>query len=205
MKLTKPDPFDIALWGLIITAIIAVIYFLQLRSMQGQLTITKEQSKQERRAWLVPTYDKASLLDGLPIFQVFHYTNKGKTPARYIHARFLMKIVHDGDNPVFDYPERVIARNDVNVLFPDLQEHIGIWLYVPDKYPQKLIFADEIKRQYLEGAIMFMTYGEIRYYDIFTDDQEHWVHYCTMTFATEHLVTPPVADKCREYTDIDNQ
>jgi hypothetical protein len=39
----KPDPFDVALWGLIVTVIIAAIYFLQLRSMQQQGRSMQEQ------------------------------------------------------------------------------------------------------------------------------------------------------------------
>jgi hypothetical protein len=202
--ISRPDPFDVALWGLIITAIIALIYYEQLRSMQDQLTVTKEQSKQEERAWLIPTYDKANLAGGQPITQVFHYTNRGKTPANNIRAQFLMVMVHDNDHPLFDYPANMVARSDVSVLFQDLQEHIGIALYVPDKYPQKAIFSGDIHDQFVNGDIIFMTYGEIRYYDIFADDQEHWVHYCTMTFTTVHNTTPPVAKYCDEYTKTDD-
>ena len=80
-----------------------------------------------------------------------------KTPDFQIEP--LPAIVHDADNPAFDYPEKIVTRSDVNVLFPTLREHLGIPLFVADKYPDMVVYADNIKRQYLAGDIMFMVYG----------------------------------------------
>jgi hypothetical protein len=44
----KPDPFDVALYGLIVAAAVAVIYLLQLRVMDGQL----DEMRQDQRAWV---------------------------------------------------------------------------------------------------------------------------------------------------------
>jgi len=64
----KPDPFDVALWGLVATVIIAVIYFLQLLAMQEtvrQSTKGTELTRQQLAAvygariayWFTPNDD----------------------------------------------------------------------------------------------------------------------------------------------------
>ena len=51
--ISKPDPFDVAIWGLILTAIIALIYYGQLRSMQDQVTETQKQTAEIRRQTVI--------------------------------------------------------------------------------------------------------------------------------------------------------
>jgi hypothetical protein len=48
----KPDPFDLALWGLVLTAIIAAIYFFQLGTMQDQLAEARKATEIQQRPWL---------------------------------------------------------------------------------------------------------------------------------------------------------
>jgi len=175
----------------------------QVRAAQGSVNAITKQMREDQRAWLTPTYEPAILKDEQPIGQLFYYTNKGKSPAKKIHAKFRMIIVHDNDRPSFRYPKREVTRSDVNVLFPELREGLGILLYVPSGYPQKVPYSGQIKQQFVNGNLMFMTYGAIEYDDIF--HMHHWVHYCTMTFATVHLTTPLVAEKCRQYADTDDR
>jgi hypothetical protein len=48
----KPDPFDLALLGLILTALVAVIYFFQLRSMQESVELSRKTLEVTSRPWI---------------------------------------------------------------------------------------------------------------------------------------------------------
>jgi hypothetical protein len=173
----------------------------QASASQDSVQAITHQMRQDQRAWLVITYEQATLKDGAPIGQLFYYTNKGKTPAKRISAQFIMRIVHDSDDPAFDYPDKVVTRSRINVLFPPLREGVGILLY--GKYPETVVYGNDIKRQFLNGDIAFMVYGEIEYDDIFK--AHHWVHYCTFTAATIPTSRPLVGKKCSEYNDTDDK
>ena len=48
----KPDPFDVALYGLIVAAIVALIYFFQLRTMLESNRISREALEAVQRAFV---------------------------------------------------------------------------------------------------------------------------------------------------------
>lgn len=177
----------------------------QVGAAQDSVKAIQRQMRQDQRAWLTPTCEtKATLRDGQPIGQLCYYTNTGKTPAKRIKAQFMMKIVREDDVGMFDYPKKVVTRSDVNALFPPQREPLGIYLYVPDRYPEQVLYTDPTKTLFLNGTIMFMVYGEITYNDIF--GIRHWIHYCTTTYAPiTHLTKPRISKACSDYNDTDDQ
>ena len=52
-KVAKPDPFDVAVWGLLVAFAVAVVYFFQLRAMQESNKINRESLESVQRAFVV--------------------------------------------------------------------------------------------------------------------------------------------------------
>lgn len=82
-QLGKPDPFDVALWGLLLTFVIAVIYFFQLRSMQETVEQSEKAMIVDQRPWVYA--DNVELPVEPKMFEPFSFrgwmSNGGKTPG----------------------------------------------------------------------------------------------------------------------------
>ncbi len=83
----KPDPFDLALLGLILTAAVAVIYFFQLRSMQDSVELSRKALEVSERPWVsveaVPNSDLAFVNGKQPVLGLkFSLKNVGKSIAK---------------------------------------------------------------------------------------------------------------------------
>jgi hypothetical protein len=94
----KPDPFDVALWGLAVTFAIAVIYYLQLRSMQDTVELSRQAIELSRKAmevdqrpWLsvqAAPQSALSFVNGKQavIGMTFSIKNVGKSVARDVQV-----------------------------------------------------------------------------------------------------------------------
>ena len=187
--------------GTIVGLVGLVFVYRSFSAAQQSADTARDAYVMDQRAWIAPNFPKPPLKDGLPIFQIVPYAVKGKSPAKKIRGQAMMVMVHNDDNPAFDYPSNVVTRSDVNLLFPDATEGFGIYLYVPGGYPQKELYSGQVERQYESGDLMFMIYGRIEYDDVF--NMHHWLQFCSIDYNTFHLATPPVATKCGEYNDLD--
>jgi hypothetical protein len=83
----KPDPFDLALLGLILTALVAVIYFFQLRSMQDSVELSRKALEVAERPWVsveaVPSNDLAFVNGKQAVLGLkFSIKNVGKSIAK---------------------------------------------------------------------------------------------------------------------------
>jgi hypothetical protein len=93
----KPDPFDVAVYGLVIAFLVAVVYFLQLRAMLNSNDINRESLQSVQRAFIAyrgmekrrgkqgdvmlwefsPTYENSGTTPALAAVSVFSYGEGG--------------------------------------------------------------------------------------------------------------------------------
>ena len=201
----KPDPFDVALWGLLITFVIAVIYFFQLRSMQESVDLARKAMKIEQRPWIRVTVTPREIRASAPIGAIVHLVDNGKTPAKgVVRGDLVVEKLKNGEEPNLDYP------------FPHVQFTTG--MIVPNDAPQDVpvyrlrtphetepLTASELD-DFNHSKIYFIVYGSVYYRDFF--GTEHWTKFC-------EFFTPPspsadasgsgiTARHCTNYGDVDD-
>ena len=108
----RPDPSDLAIWGFAVAALVAVIYFLQWRSMENTMRI-------DQRAWVMESEVNVyfPIANDRPQLIGCNTTihNAGKTPARIELARSGCEI-GIGPLPNFsllDLPESTVTSKAV--------------------------------------------------------------------------------------------
>jgi hypothetical protein len=203
----KPDPFDLALWGLVITAVIASIYYFQLLSMQDSVELSRKSMQIDQRAWL--TLEMAD--DGIvadPSSVKMCLKNIGKTPAKTIDIDVVVEIVRTGNAPRFDYtlPHQQMR---IGVLFPNQTVPITAQLAEKDwiqagsrKFAQGRPMNDIERTQLSSKTAYAVTYGTTVYWDMFGDKQTLWS--CVLAGTGDPRITLG-SDACTDYNKVKSE
>jgi len=196
----KPDPFDVAIHGLIVAFAAALIYFLQLRSMQQSLNLTREAFERDSRAYVVPksstVYPTKMLEDGKTAVIIEHapntpkltvnpvvaaiLVNSGKTPASEVSTATQITVRHD-----FNIPSTITTDNapaglvkSVGILPPDVENNVGAG------YP----LSGETRDAVLHGKALLLIYGVTTYVDVFKKPRQ--THFCFYYVHEEDTMAP---------------
>ena len=180
---SKPENSRVALWGLIVAILTAAIYFLQLRSMQDSVDLSRRAMKIDQRAWLSPDVQNTFSLDGPDIPANIYISNTGRTPATHIIGHVIGTTFTKGEHPAFD--EYGIGHPHTNIytgaIYPGqkpLQVPLKIVLYSNNagEQPRSIIPTPELARQIQNKETFVILFGEVRYCDVF--GVQHWVKFC---------------------------
>ena len=179
----KPDPFDVALYGLLVAVGVAVIYYLQLRSMQGSIDLSRKTMQLDQRPWLYPNVPNFFPLNGQNIPATIHVSNVGKTVATSITGHAVGTVLKKGDTPALDQYGLGHAHTNIymGAIYPG-QGPLDVPLVIV-KYgeqagetPQPVVPTPELARQINANEAFIILFGEIRYCDVF--GARHWVKFC---------------------------
>ncbi len=187
MKLERVFRKPESVWavaGVVLAAIVAVIYFLQWRTMIDSVTITRRVSERDERAWVkVMPIGAPIALPNEPLQWTVRVQNIGKTPAREVLAYFLVEVIQNGSEPDFDYSKiRPSMRAFTGIVYPQdtspdvrvrrLRYKVGSTTEVEDYVLQPSEHGD-----LTSGRSYIAVHGRVQYADIF--HVSHWATFCT--------------------------
>jgi len=182
----KPDPFDLALWGLFVAVATAVIYFFQ---WQAQV----ETMRQDQRPWLKPeigTKDGSvfNLVVGDKVEIPWTLTNVGRTPAEDVIAFLYVEIVKTGDDPHVPHKDQKTFGTPgyFGMLFPNTPSLGSVIRFYPgttEGEPSKIqpLTPSEAEGLHDEKAYI-AVYGTVKY--LAQDTQLIFVGACTCPAKT---------------------
>jgi hypothetical protein len=125
-RFSKPDPFDVAIWGLILTAVIALIYYFQLRSMQETVGQLQTQTRLSVRPFVGPDEGADAIQNGtlhidesgnVSMLYAVRAKNYSSAPAMNVFS-FANLVVGDDLNTVYEQERN--ACTDAMIGKPDI-------------------------------------------------------------------------------------
>ncbi len=198
---------NVATWTLVVTVIIAVIYYGQLRSMQDSVNLTRKNMQIDQRAWLVPTAPGSFLLNGPNIPADIKLTNIGKTVATNVVGHIVGMVMPKGAAPAFDQFRAGHAYVNVytGAIYPNAQPPLDIpfkildYSYTEQKFTTPVIPTPELNRRLNEEKQAFIIlFGRIEYCDVF--GVEHWTTFCN---GNGDALAPTGVRECINYNRAD--
>jgi hypothetical protein len=167
------------------------------KSAQGAVTLARESTNLEERAWLAitpvklsfPSYENRGMRDPTPVEVDIKIENTGKTPAEILHGKTRLQIIPADPPkllqhyklPSFDYsPLDRGAGNSKTVDTPILPPNASITIALTDNISR----GDFLDYWPYKTAI----YGELRYCDVF--NEQHWINFC-LEYRGGTESTPP--------------
>jgi hypothetical protein len=153
----KPPDSALALWGVLLGAALAFIYFMQLHAMQGQLDVMKLQ----QRPWVgIKSYSNIEATkSGTPFYMWVDFGNFGQSPAFLKDTIMEMRPItgEQGNLPEnTEFSESIpdsFAKNR-DPLFPGSVGYRKI---------AKITMSDDDARQITAGTKTLYLFGRIRY------------------------------------------
>lgn len=202
----KLDPIEIAGLGLALTAVIAIIYYYQLRSMQDSVELARKNMQIDQRAWLYPNIPNFFPLNGDTIPANIQISNIGKTLATNILGHVVGTTFSRGDTPSLDQYGIGYAHDNVYVgaVYPaeaPLNAPITIVKYgvKAGEQPTPIHPDPELVRKINNNETYIMLFGEIRYCDVF--GVPHWVKFCN---GSGNALSMEGIKECIYYNRADN-
>ena len=117
----KPDS-SVNVWTLVVTVIIAAIYFFQLLSMQQSVELTRKAMKIDQRAWLVAAIPTNLSLTGADIPADIKLTDIGKTVAMHVVGKVVGMVMPRGAAPTLDqYTGHASMTFNSGAVYPSTQ------------------------------------------------------------------------------------
>ena len=209
----KPDPFDVALWGLALTFGIVAIYYFQLQSMRDAVVLSRQAMEVDQRAWMefqeAPDQphggDKATIpvTAGKPVTYPFEAINIGKTAAKNLDMRIYVDIIDASQEVPLDRVEETPPRHPFNsitsgVMFPTRWMKQQVVRPLPAGGP--MVATDEEVNAVRDGKAYLVVYGIIRYTDVF--NIPHWTKFCKPEMTEKAVYT--LTRSCSDYNSVDN-
>src|SRR5580704_22990 len=156
----------------------------QWRAMIATVNTTRQVSEREERAWLkITKIGSPKVAPNKPLQWELQIQNIGKTPARKIHAEFMIEIVPDGSYPDLDYGHRgrTVSELDKGILYP--QDFLTHPIQVVRRFDTsdrgiKLLQPSEYQ-SLMQNKSYIVTHGRVNYCDTF--GVLHWVKFCSFT------------------------
>ena len=92
--------FVLSIAGVGFAALVALIYYFQLREMQNQTRIITQQMLVQERAWMAPTLTMDTTLSRTKPFNVtIHLENTGQTPAKSVQQHIVVQLLKSTESP----------------------------------------------------------------------------------------------------------
>jgi hypothetical protein len=206
----KPPDSPLALWGVLLGAVVAFIYLMQWRAMDQAMKI-------DQRAWLESRDENSrdadtperhrfaeSIQSGQPVNYPLHVINSGKTPAKNITVHIFVLILPASQGPPLEWVDHTAEHPhellESGILFPNsaarpLMSRVannGIAIFATD---------DEAKA-IKEGASYVAAFGVIRYDDVFK--VSHTTRFCDWDTAKPGIDSAKFdTRKCAQFNDGD--
>ena len=194
-------------WTVAITAIIAVIYFMQLSAMRDTVEVTRRSAERQDRAWVaVKPKGPFNVVTGAPVGIPFSLINFGKTPARHIHTDLWAKFIpvtsleemsETGPRMEMEtgdlFPGNVNELEDFSTMQAQRQRPKGG--HETENWP---IESGEVS-DFGAGNIYQVTYMVVSYDDIF--GIHHWTRFCVFNTRTG---AAPNTSACVSYNREDD-
>jgi hypothetical protein len=172
--------------GVFLALTVAIIYFLQWRTMTDSVNTARQASEREERAWLdiQPMGDPIINADNTIVWP-FHVQNTGKTPARNIAAHIFVEIVAAKSGPDLDYKKwRATNIALMGMIYPQqwsaslqvsrVRFKAGSSTDTEDR-PLEPTEHDDL----VNGRSYVAAHGIVQYDDTF--HVSHWKTFCTWT------------------------
>jgi hypothetical protein len=203
----KPDPFDVALYGLVIAVIVGMIYYLQLRSIQDSVELGRKTMQIDQRAWLYPSIPNYFSFTGQTIPATVQLSNIGKTVAANVTGYVVATTFNKGESPIFDKYGVGYAHNvvDAGAIYPTekpLDVPLQIVKYgarVQDQ-PTPIVPDADFVRRFNDKQAFIILFGRIDYCDVF--GVKHWVKFCN---GSGGALTSEGIKQCINYNRADNE
>lgn len=192
----KPPDSALALWGVLLGAVVAFIYFMQWQAMNRAMEI-------DQRAWIAITNaDLPAINDSMTSLRAFvRIMDSGKTPAKRVQEQFILEQVRNGDEPTLDYSVSHMAA-ERKVIFPNSFDDIPVALMTNAPGLNLVPITPTDIREFEHGDTFFVLFGRVDYSDIF--GTEHWVKFCTWK-GNQLTGRTFTAKKCTDYNDTDDK
>lgn len=179
----KPDPFDIALWGLFVAAVVGGIYYLQLVAMRGQLRIM---NRSERAYVSVDAAEFRNYETDLPI-AVLKVSNQGHSPATNLR--------HQVQGALCQYPAPP-KSSDPLIDEGDIQNDGSLFNGSPNYFPAR-IHLKEGDRDLIKTSRRMCIWGSVTY------DTLEITHRTQFCFIYGGDILPDLAEHCPYHNESD--
>lgn len=206
-SIRKPDPFDVALWGLVIAVGVGVIYYFQLLAMRDSITQQVHTIRVDQRAWVglrTQLTDNPRLdlpPDNQELSIPIQVSNTGKTPAKDVKVIIINT-----------YLRPITERQDFPK-GPGYALEIGYGIMMPNSPPQivqitptqegkKVTMSPELRKVILDGTKYFDVYGWLTYEDFF--HKRHRTDFCFFFSGDAGRVSKPAED-CVNHNQMDEE
>jgi hypothetical protein len=209
VKIEKPKHDAVTVWSVTLAALVAVIYFFQLRSMQAANDLARRNSEQNSRAW-VSIHESGELhfVRDEPIKAPFKILNTGSTSAKHVYVQFWIRMIPITDNPYL--PEngpRFVG--EVGSLLPFSENISDTVMQVsavrqrsttpPSSDSENWPLSNQEASDFIAGSNYILIFGRVTYDDIF--GMSHFTQYCA--FHANGKAAPHAAS-CAAYNGEDN-
>jgi hypothetical protein len=221
--------FRATVWGIVVAAAAAVIFWLQFKTMSYQTQIlssqaitgianairsdslVQQQIRQDQRAWLIATVDPIHWTGGSPIVFLGHITNTGKTPAQNVKLIASALFLSMNEIPEFVYTPGTghpTSVAETPILFPNAPPlpFQVLAFKKGTKVGERIILSKEMLDQMNSGTYFVVTHGKISYNSF---GVSHWQTFCNVfpsyvgTLKKPGDNIPPLIGACNKYADID--
>ena len=166
------------------------------RSVNATLQVLRA----EQRAWLLLQLTLHIPDPGGKIEFDTREINTGKTPAVKINMRVCSKIAELKRITVLDYVNGINSREEV--IFPNTPKDATFFVGDPASkakpFLDDIVVSKELWNKLRAGKSVLITYGELRYQDVF--GASHWMRVCVQTSGTRFSTIKA----CVKYNDIDH-
>jgi hypothetical protein len=185
--------------GLILAALVALIYMGQLFYMRQSVQLTSKTLRMDQRAWMTSKVGQFSEIkenSELPVQMIF--TNTGKTPAKHIAISILIQKRKRDEEPSLNFDANT-PKEWTGLMFPNVPQPFTFYLMEEGSLTKRVTLSREMRDEIADGRSYLMISGEITYSDMF--DVPHWTKFCSFT----KLASPNtrVVDRCTYYNDVD--
>lgn len=199
----KPDPFDVALLGVILAFAVGVVYFFQLLSMRDSVEHSRKSMQIDQRAWLKPTIPNFFPLNGSTIPADVQITNIGKTVATNVVGKVVATVLKKGETPPFDDYRNCYLKLYAGALWPNeippLTAHLTISKCGGAKSVEPVVPDQELTRQINGKEAFIIFFGQLEYCDVF--GVKHRTTFCN---GSGEALSSDNIKQCINYNGADN-
>lgn len=178
---------------------------IQAIAAQENVKAIQRQMRQEQRAWISIQFTQWDISPNAPISIKSTMSNSGKTPAKHIRSKIVVRKVMTSERLHLAYEGYPLSEPRGGILIPN--EPITILGYISLQFqdPGHAIVPMRMTQNDVEqikaGLAYGIIYGKIDYDDIF--GKHHWIKFCGYNSGDMHQIQHAVTS-CAEYNDVDN-
>jgi hypothetical protein len=192
------------------TGVLAFVAIYQFIILDHQLAAMR----MDQRAWIVPQGLSGQTLFDKPLFANISLSNNGKTPAKHFEAITKIEVLDAAAGPTFDYSNQLLNTWTVgNLISPNPGGNLNSGnppisvtarrQIAGTQTTEFILLSTDLNTRMNAGKVWMAVEGEVGYEDVF--GAKHWLTFCMAHFQVPPgEATPPGAQKCAEYNNMDN-